>query len=123
MYLSWDPFALRHPLCYFSELRYSIIILFCQAVLICWTLCWSCLLAHKASHFPLAKVTVENTTVDPCGVSKENKKPWRSPYEDSTTSQTESKLAMAPSHPQVPIVLWQLVPQEGEPEAVGRHDI
>lgn len=123
MYLSWDPFALRHLLSFLSELRCSIIILLCQAVLIYWTLYWSCLLAHKASHSPLAKVTVENTTVDPCGVSRENKKPWRSPYENSTTSQTESKPAMAPSHPQVPIVLWQLVPQEGEPEAVGRHDI
>lgn len=40
--------------CAFSEFRCSIIIPFCQAVLISWTLYWSCLLAHKAGHFPLA---------------------------------------------------------------------
>ena len=67
---------------------------------------------------------MENTTVDPWGVSKENKKPRFSlcdlygDQEDSTTSQTESKTAMVPSHR-----LLAAGTTGGPATAVGRHGI
>ena len=52
-HLPWEPCTLWCPQCLVPKLRWSIFIPFCHVVLITWSLSWSHLLAHGASHFPL----------------------------------------------------------------------